>query len=71
MTGLLRQYIKQCRGAVAAWALCAGIFGVVSWLYGLPGEAVLYALGLCLRAGCVLLGAGLRRSYIRRQERLT
>ncbi|MCD7769290.1 MAG: sensor histidine kinase [Oscillospiraceae bacterium] len=70
MTGLLRQYIKQCRGAVAAWVLCAGIFGVVSWLYGLPGEAVLYALGLCLLAGCVLLGAGLRRSYIRRQERL-
>ncbi|MCD7749119.1 MAG: sensor histidine kinase [Oscillospiraceae bacterium] len=70
MTKLLGRYLGQCRWAAAACGLCVGIFGVVCWLYGLPGEAVLYALGLCLLAGCVLLGAGFRRFYVRRQERL-
>ena len=62
---LLLGYIRQHLSVLAAFLIFAGIFAAVFYLYDLPAEAVLYAVGLCAIAG----GALFTISFLRFRRR--
>ncbi len=62
-------YLRPYMGHFAVLALGTAIFGAVFALYGLPLEAVAYAAGLCLLAGCTALALRYPRARRARQER--
>ena len=71
--GLFGAYIRSCWRDMAAFGLFAVIFWVIFYLYRVETEAVLYAAGLCVLAGLILLGAGyarFRRGHMRRMAAL-
>ncbi len=70
MKGEFWLYLKSCRRGAAALALFTAIFAAVLWLYNVPAETALYAGGLCVLAGAVLLWAGYGRFRTRREKRL-
>ncbi len=45
---LLFRYLHELAPLLLLFLLVSGVFGLITFLYGLPAEAVLYALGLCL-----------------------
>ncbi len=49
-------YLKEKLGGIFLFCLCAGIFALVFYLYGLPAEAVLYAALLCTVSALLVLG---------------
>ncbi len=63
-------YLRNCRRGMAVFALFAGIFAVVFYLYDVQAEAVAYAAGLCVLAGAGLLAAGYVRFKREHMERL-
>lgn len=62
-------YLLDKRRAAGVFLLFAAIFALVFHLYDLQEEAVLYALGLCLLAGLLLLLAGFAKEWGRARER--
>ena len=63
--GIFVQYLNNYKGEAAAAVLVYLINTLVFWLFGLPLEAVAYALCLCLFLGVVFLAAG----YVRFSRR--
>ena len=53
--GILWQFLWQRRRTAALLAAFAGIYAVVFYLYDMETEAVLYAGGLCVLLGAVVL----------------
>ena len=70
MKGEFWLYLKSHGRGAAVLALFTAVFAAVLWLYNVPAEAALYAGGLCVLAGAVLLWAGYGRFRARREKRL-
>ncbi len=68
---LIGPYLRTYRRFALAQVLFAAVFGAVFALYGAPVEAVVYAAGLCLLMGCVLVAVHFLRYLRRREQRHT
>ena len=64
----VKGYLRQKLPIILAFALFAGIFACVFFLYDLQTEAVLYAAGLCALAGLVFLALDFLRYYKRHRD---
>ncbi len=51
-------YLRERGSVLGAWGLCAAAFALVTAVYGLPAEGVLYAAALSALGVAALLGAG-------------
>ncbi len=58
-------YLRQKRGVLAFFALCAGVYALVFALFRLPWKAVAYPTILCLLLGGAFLAADYRRALLR------
>ena len=67
---LIPKYIWQYKGVIICFFLFAIIFAIVSYLYRLNLQAVLYATLLCAVAGLIFLGVHFYRYCKKHNERL-
>lgn len=57
------KYLREHGKIALAFALFIGIFATVFFLYDLEAEAIFYAVGLCVLASVIIMGAGFIRFY--------
>ena len=68
--GILWQFLWQRRGTAALLGAFAGIYAVIFTLYDLEIEAVLYAGGLCVLLGTIVLGVSFFSYYNAHKARI-
>ena len=61
----LLQYLKSHGRVCLGFLICAGLYGLIAWAYGIPMEAVGYTAFLCLGVLVILGSVDLLRSWNR------